>query len=90
MTIFEEHLWESASVSIKMLLIVRFAGNLEVTLGDDIRQKIFKIIFIKPLEYILSSLLSNIKGCMYVTKVDVGDVIIIMVGNITLVGIKKK
>ena len=38
-TIFEEHLWESASVSIKMLLIVRFAGNLEVTLGDDIRQK---------------------------------------------------
>ena len=39
MTIFEEHLWESASVSIKMLLIVRFTGNLELTLGDGTRQK---------------------------------------------------
>ena len=36
MTIFEEHLWESASVSIKILLIVRFAVNLELTLGDGI------------------------------------------------------
>ena len=53
-------------------------------------RKTFKMIFIKPLEYILSSLLSAIKDCMYVTKVGVGNVIIIMAGNITLVGIKKK